>query len=73
MMYTLLRLSRLVDRRHALRIPELQFRKRIQFLRQTPGIRRVRVRSAQQIRKTATSKRTLQSEVAAILVDRATW
>lgn len=41
MVYTLVRLSRLIDRRYALRISELQLRKGIQLLRQASGIRRV--------------------------------
>lgn len=58
MVNSLLRLSRVVDRRHALRIPELQFRKRIQFLGQASGIRSVRIRAIQELPEIA--KGTLQ-------------
>jgi len=57
LMYTL-RLNGIVNRRHALRIPELQFRKGIQLLGQTSGIRSVRVRTIQELPEIA--KGTLQ-------------
>lgn len=59
MVNTLLGLSRLVDRRHALWIIKLQVREGIQFLRQASGIRRIRERAGQQFRETTTSERSL--------------
>lgn len=59
MVYTLVRLSRLIDRRYALRISELQLWKGIELLGQASGIRRVCVRTTQQFHETATSEGAL--------------
>lgn len=60
-MHSLL-LCRLVGRWYPLRIAQLQFRKRVQLFRQASRIRRIRVRSAQQIRQSATSKGALKAD-----------